>query len=65
MPDNNTIEYKCDKCGYNNLWTRDEILQKGRKVTLLGDDEDIYSLPCKNPKLNCDGRRRIAVKREN
>lgn len=64
MPDTNTITYTCPQCGYQNHWTRDEVLQKGRKVTLLGDDEDLYSLPCKNPQLDCAGRMRVAVTRE-
>lgn len=65
MSDENTISYPCQECGYQNNWTRDQILQKGKKTTFLGEeDEDLYSLPCQNPRLDCHGRRRIAVKRE-
>ncbi|MFQ3634182.1 hypothetical protein [Roseiflexus sp.] len=63
MSDNdNTERYMCSKCGYLNIWTRDEILQRGREIVYRGDNEDVYSLRCKNPK-GCDQRMRIAVKR--
>lgn len=64
MSNTKTISYTCQECGYQNTWTRDQIVQKGRKQTLLGDDEDLYSLKCKNPQVDCPGRMRVAVKRE-
>jgi predicted nucleic-acid-binding Zn-ribbon protein len=63
MPEPTTpTRYDCPKCGYTNLWTRDEVLQRGKEEIYRGDDETIYSLRCKNP-LGCDQRVRVAVKR--
>jgi len=53
--------YACPKCGYTNIWTRDEILQRGKEVIYRGDNEATYSLHCKNPS-GCDHRMRVAVK---
>ncbi|WP_333691897.1 hypothetical protein [Chloroflexus sp.] len=55
-------QYTCPKCGYLNLWTRAEILQRGKEEIYRGDNEVVYSLRCKNPQ-GCDQRMRIAVKR--
>ena len=63
MPNGDTVRYTCDVCSYVNIWTRDEIVQRGQKVIFRGDDDgDVYSLPCKNPqKPACSGRRRIQL----
>lgn len=60
--DNESVSYTCPKCGYPNVWTRNEILQRGKEVIYRGEREDVYSLRCKNP-LGCDQRMRIALKR--
>lgn len=60
--DNDTIRYECPKCRYVNLWTRAEIVQRGYEEIFRGDDEEIYSLPCKNPN-GCGHRMRVAVRR--
>lgn len=61
MGDKDTTErYTCRKCGYTNIWTRDEILQRGKEVIYRGEDEAVYSLSCKG---GCGDRMRIAVKR--
>ncbi|PDW03071.1 hypothetical protein [Candidatus Viridilinea mediisalina] len=59
---NPSIQYTCTKCGYPNVWRRDELLQRGREVIYRGNDEAVYSLRCKNP-VGCDERMRVAVKR--
>ena len=65
MPDQNTITYACDVCGYANTWTRDEALQRGTKEVYRGDEEDRYSLPCKNPvRPRCKGRYVVAIRRK-
>ena len=46
----NKITYTCPNCGYSNTWTRDEIDQLKQQV-VYRDDEEIYSLPCRNPHL--------------
>lgn len=61
------IEYNCPRCGYRNIWTRDEVLHRGKKEIfkkyLL--KEDYYSLPCKNPTMpNCPERYIIGIERE-
>lgn len=64
MSDNDNSErYTCTKCGYINIWTRDEVLQRGKELIYRGDDEAVYSLRCKNP-AGCDQRMRIAIKRQ-
>ncbi len=42
------ITYTCPNCGYINTWTRDEIDQLKQQV-IYRSDEEIYSLPCRNP----------------
>lgn len=59
--DNNTVRYICSKCGYTNVWTLDEILQRGKEVIYRGDNEMVYSLLCKGCHVE---RMRIAVKRQ-
>lgn len=61
MPDTNSITYICSKCGYTNIWTRDEIVQRGAEVVYRGEQEELFSLPCKNPQLACPERTRVAV----
>jgi hypothetical protein len=68
MSDENIFKYTCDVCNYVNVWMRDEIEQRGRKVVFRGnggdDDEkgEVYSLPCKSPKKPaCSGRRRVRL----
>lgn len=61
MSNDETERYTCPKCGYLNVWTRNEILQRGQEVIYRGDDEVVYSLRCKNP-AGCNERMRIAVK---
>lgn len=64
MSDNDNSErYTCTKCGYINIWTRDEVLQRGKEVIYRGENEVIYSLRCKNP-AGCDQRMRIAITRQ-
>jgi hypothetical protein len=61
MSDIEQIRYVCNTCGYTNVWTRDEIMQRGERVIYKGDHEEIFSLPCKNPNLPCHERTRVAV----
>jgi hypothetical protein len=61
MSTSEPITYTCRNCGYQNAWTRDEILQRGEEVVYRGDQEEIFSLPCKNPNVNCTHRTRVAV----
>lgn len=58
-----TLEYICQKCGYRNIWTDDEVRQRGRKeIYRSSEDEVIYSLRCKNSgPPRCDARRTIAL----
>lgn len=51
--DPNRMQYECRKCGYINIWTRDQVLQQGCEVIYRGDDEATYLLRCKNPN-GCD-----------
>lgn len=60
---NDHERYNCPKCGYTNVWTRDEILQRGQEIVYRGDDEALYSLRCKNP-AGCNERMRVALKRQ-
>lgn len=66
MEEEGTIKYACEVCGYQNVWTRDRILQFGRKEIFRegASDADRYSLPCCNPAFACTGRRSVAVKRQ-
>ncbi|WP_298405010.1 hypothetical protein [uncultured Chloroflexus sp.] len=57
------VQHTCPKCGYVNVWTRDEIVQRGRIVIYRGEREVVYSLRCKNP-VGCDQRFRIVVTRQ-
>jgi hypothetical protein len=66
MSNSDTVSYVCSECGYTNVWTRDEIRQRGEQVVYKGepdarDQEELFSLPCKNPKLFCRGRMLVAV----
>lgn len=50
------------ECGYQNTWTRDEILRRDKREIYRGVQEDRYSLPCKNPAAPaCSGRYIIAI----
>lgn len=61
MSDNNSVSYKCPKCDYLNIWTRDELLQKGQKIVYRQETVDVleYSVRCKN--RDCDHRMRIQI----
>ena len=61
MRNTESISYECPNCGYTNVWTRDEILQRGESMLYRGDDTETFSLPCKNPTLNCPQRTRVEV----
>ncbi len=61
MTDPEQIRYVCPNCSYVNVWTRDEILQRGEELLYRGANEEIFSLPCKNPAINCTRRTRVAV----
>ncbi|NJK81668.1 MAG: hypothetical protein HC914_18015 [Chloroflexaceae bacterium] len=65
MSDTDTITYVCANCGYTNVWTRDEILQRGAnvlfRVLFRGEDEETFSLPCKNPNTSCRKYMSVAV----
>ena len=62
MSDDTTIvRYNCSNCGNTNIWTRNEILQRGSEIIYRGDDEVVYTLLCKHCRIE---RMRIAVKRE-
>ncbi len=61
MSKHERVTYDCPECGYTNVWTRDEIRQRGEQVLYRGDREEIFSLPCKNPRITCPGRMRVAV----
>jgi hypothetical protein len=67
MTDQLSIEYRCPACGFLNNWTRNEILQRGKK-TIFKDatrKEDLYSLQCKNRTATpCIERYIIAIERE-
>ena len=62
MSDSESVTYICHICGYTNTWTRNEILQKGKKELYRGE-EVRYSLQCKNPSLrpSCEGRNVVAL----
>lgn len=66
MSQSDTITYTCPVCGYQNTWTRDQIVQRGTKQVFRGpDDKDRYSLACKNPAVPaCSGRYVVTVERE-
>lgn len=66
MAESTQVTYTCSVCGYVNTWTRHEILRRGTRAIFrdLDSNEDVYSLPCKNPRLSCTGRRNIAVTRQ-
>lgn len=59
------VTYVCPNCGYNNTWTRAEIAQLKQQV-VYRDDEEIYSLPCRNPHLRpaCPEHYKVAVKKQ-
>ncbi|WP_322822486.1 hypothetical protein [Chloroflexus sp.] len=61
MSDNDSVHYNCPKCGYTNIWTRDELLQKGQKIIYRQETVDTleFSVRCKN--RDCDHRMRIRV----
>ncbi len=59
------ITYICDVCGYTNVWTRDQVVQRGTIVVYRGDETDEYIVPCKNPiRPPCTGQRKIGLKRK-
>jgi hypothetical protein len=64
MNETEQISYTCQNCGYTNVWTHNEILQRGEEIIYRGDDdtEEIFSLPCKNPRLKCPQRTKVAVR---
>ncbi len=65
MSETTTLTYTCQICGYPNIWTRDEVLRRGTKVTYRDPHLERYTLRCKNPKEPpCTGRREVAVARE-
>jgi hypothetical protein len=72
MTASTSITYVCQECGYQNIWTRDEIPQKGQRELFRDENvapgklaEDVYSLPCKNPlSPRCTGRYKIALPRK-
>ena len=66
MANENTITYICEICGYTNIWTRDQILQRGKKEIYRGNDLDEYILTCKNPNARpeCTGRHKVGVPRK-
>ncbi len=57
------VEYHCEKCGYLNRWTRDEILQDGEQLIYKGQYVyHEYSMPCRNSKRpRCDERHIVDV----
>ena len=56
-----TLTYVCDQCGYENFWTRAEVLQRGTIELYRDGDLQRFTLPCKNPRLACNGRRLVSV----
>jgi hypothetical protein len=56
-----SLTYLCRQCGYQNVWTREEILQRGEAVLYRSDTEEVFSLPCKNPTFRCPQRTLVAV----
>ena len=66
MTNAETITYTCEVCGYQNTWTRSEILQRGKKEVYRDMTINRYSLPCKNPtaRPSCPGRHVVGVPRE-
>jgi hypothetical protein len=62
-----TITYTCEICHHPNVWTRDQILQRGTLVVYRGAEAELdeYLLACRNPTSRpaCPGRRKIAVPR--
>jgi hypothetical protein len=59
------VTYVCPNCGYTNVWTRDEIARLKTQV-VYRDDEELYSLPCRNPHLRpaCPEYYTVAVKKQ-
>ncbi|MBP1469004.1 hypothetical protein EYB53_025065 [Candidatus Chloroploca sp. M-50] len=55
-----TESYHCPKCGYWNIWTHDQIRQRGREVIYRGENEAVYTLRCQNSN-GCDQRMRVAI----
>jgi hypothetical protein len=66
MANDQTITYTCDICGYVNVWTRDQIMQRGKKEIYRGGELEEYTLACKNPNLRpeCSGRHKVGVPRK-
>ncbi len=59
-----SVRYECPKCKHLNIWTRDELLQRGQRVIYRAEEtneEIIFSVRCKN--RYCDERMRIALKK--
>jgi hypothetical protein len=61
MTNSDRVSFVCTTCGYTNVYSRDEILQRGEEVLFRGEKEEIFSLPCKNPALACPQRTQVAV----
>lgn len=58
-----SVTYSCDLCGHQNTWSRDEILQRGKKVVFRGDGWEEYSLACqRNIRPPCPGHHVVEVK---
>ena len=66
MGNNDTVTYACQECGYVNIWTKAQILQRGKKEIYRGGELDEYTLACKNPNARpeCPGRHKIGVPRK-
>lgn len=69
MSNQNFIQFTClrPECGYLNVWTRQEVLQKAQGIIFLGTKakSKIYLVPCKNPKApSCPEQRRIEIRDE-
>ena len=70
MSNTDSVTYTCPECGYVNVWTRDEVIQRGDIIdyrvtpSTLTSTEDRYSLKCRNPALLCPARMIVAIKRE-
>jgi hypothetical protein len=63
MANEETITYTCEVCGYRNIWTRDQIVQRGKREVYRDGTPEQYTLPCKNPNRHpaCVGRRKVGL----
>lgn len=57
------VTYKCEVCGHENRWTRNEILHLGEQMIYKGQYVyHEYSMPCQNPaRPRCDERHVVDV----